>query len=170
LNNFSVSVPICELIFVAILHCFLLTRSRKAERGDISNRCTAKILTFFFSQQLAALLIVRQVIGNIKESALPYFLEQFRLAKLSFEMFGALSPSEEAKKDIGDKEKDDSKEAILPNEQSDDTSKEDKEPPQDGANSAEKDGDKKDRALSQAELEGALFKVSIVCILQTGKN
>ncbi|KAF4530758.1 hypothetical protein B566_EDAN007980 [Ephemera danica] len=53
-------------------------------------------------EQLAALLIARQVIGNIKESALPYLLEQLRLAKLSFDMFGALSPSEEAKKELGD--------------------------------------------------------------------
>ncbi|CAH1392682.1 unnamed protein product [Nezara viridula] len=45
-------------------------------------------------EQLAALLIARQVIGNLKESALPYFMEQVRLAKMSFEMFGALSPSE----------------------------------------------------------------------------
>lgn len=50
------------------------------------------VKTFF--QQLAALLIARQVIGNLKESALPYFMEQVRLAKMSFEMFGALSPSE----------------------------------------------------------------------------
>ena len=33
--------------------------------------------------------------GNIKESCIPYILEQFKLAKLSFELFGALSPSEE---------------------------------------------------------------------------
>ncbi|XP_073999029.1 anoctamin 8 white walker isoform X2 [Rhodnius prolixus] len=48
-------------------------------------------------EQLAALLIARQVIGNLKESALPYFMEQIRLAKMSFEMFGALSPSEAEK-------------------------------------------------------------------------
>lgn len=39
------------------------------------------------------LLITRQIIQNIKESALPYLIEQFRLAKLSFDLFGALSPS-----------------------------------------------------------------------------
>ena len=44
-------------------------------------------------QQLAVLLITRQIIQNIKESALPYLIEQFRLAKLSFDIFGALSPS-----------------------------------------------------------------------------
>ncbi|KAE8743203.1 hypothetical protein FOCC_FOCC011183 [Frankliniella occidentalis] len=49
-------------------------------------------------EQLAALLIARQVIGNLKESAFPYILEQWRLAKLSFDLFGALSPSVENKK------------------------------------------------------------------------
>lgn len=52
-------------------------------------------------QQLAALLIARQVIGNLKESALPYILEQLRLAKLSFDLFGALSPSVESKISLG---------------------------------------------------------------------
>lgn len=44
-------------------------------------------------EQLAALLISRQVIGNLKESVLPYILEHLRLAKMSFELWGALSPS-----------------------------------------------------------------------------
>ncbi|VEN36989.1 unnamed protein product [Callosobruchus maculatus] len=43
-------------------------------------------------EQLAALLIARQVIGNLKESALPYMLERMRLAKMSFDMWGAMSP------------------------------------------------------------------------------
>ncbi|KAF2360317.1 Anoctamin [Trinorchestia longiramus] len=46
-------------------------------------------------EQLAALLLVRQIVGNIKESCVPYFMEQLRLAKLSFDLFGALSPSQE---------------------------------------------------------------------------
>ncbi|KAI5710315.1 hypothetical protein M8J75_007605, partial [Diaphorina citri] len=50
-------------------------------------------------EQLATLLITRQLIGNIKESALPYVQEQFRLAKLSFDLYGALSPSEAKKSD-----------------------------------------------------------------------
>jgi anoctamin-8 len=109
-------------------------------------------------QQLAALLIARQVIGNIKESALPYFLEQLRLAKLSFDMFGALSPSDEAKKDIGETDSGDSK-------TEDDSPKEDT--PNKGGEleasiQADKEADKKARNLSQAELEGALFKVSIL--------
>ncbi len=41
------------------------------------------------------MLIIRQLIGNIKESALPYVVEQMRLAKLSFDLFGALSPTDD---------------------------------------------------------------------------
>lgn len=33
------------------------------------------------------------MIGNLKESVLPYILEHLRLAKMSFELWGALSPS-----------------------------------------------------------------------------
>ncbi|XP_053620466.1 anoctamin-8-like isoform X2 [Plodia interpunctella] len=44
-------------------------------------------------EQLAVLLITRQVIGNLKESALPYLIENLRLAKICVEVFGALSPS-----------------------------------------------------------------------------
>lgn len=35
---------------------------------------------------------------NIKDSAFPYFMEQIRFAKISFDMFGALTPSEEPAK------------------------------------------------------------------------
>lgn len=45
-------------------------------------------------QQLAALLITRQLMRNIKESAFPYILEQIRFAKISFDLFGALTPSD----------------------------------------------------------------------------
>ncbi|SPP90034.1 anoctamin-8 isoform X8 [Drosophila guanche] len=45
-------------------------------------------------EQLAGLLISRQIIGNLRESALPYFVEQYKLAKLSFNMWGALSPTQ----------------------------------------------------------------------------
>lgn len=48
-------------------------------------------------EQLAGLLISRQIIGNLRESAYPYFMEQLKLAKLSFTMWGALSPSQEMK-------------------------------------------------------------------------
>jgi anoctamin-8 len=101
------------------------------------------------------------VIGNIKESALPYFLEQLRLAKLSFDMFGALSPSDEAKKDLGEAESGDSK------TEEEDSSKE--EAAKDvgeleASVQPDKDADKKARNLSQAELEGALFKVRFFLI------
>ncbi|CAB3226043.1 unnamed protein product [Arctia plantaginis] len=44
-------------------------------------------------EQLAVLLITRQVIGNLKESALPYVIENLRLAKICVDVFGAISPS-----------------------------------------------------------------------------
>lgn len=46
-------------------------------------------------EQLAGLLISRQIIGNLRESAVPYFMEQLKLAKLSFNLWGALSPTQE---------------------------------------------------------------------------
>lgn len=53
-------------------------------------------------QQLAGLLISRQIIGNLRESAIPYFVEQWRLAKLSFNMWGALSPTQSVNRSILD--------------------------------------------------------------------
>lgn len=47
-------------------------------------------------EQLAGLLISRQIIGNLRESVFPYFMEQLKLAKMSFVMWGALSPTQEA--------------------------------------------------------------------------
>lgn len=85
-------------------------------------------------EQLAALLIARQVIGNLKESALPYVLEQLRLAKMSFDLFGALSPSE-AKKELTSCPAEDNSEASTTNKSA-------------GTN----------RSISQAELESSLFK------------
>lgn len=46
-------------------------------------------------EQLAGLLISRQIIGNLRESAFPYLMEQLKLANLSFRMWGALSPTQE---------------------------------------------------------------------------
>lgn len=46
-------------------------------------------------EQLAGLLISRQIIGNIRESAFPFFMEQLKLAQISFSMWGALSPTRE---------------------------------------------------------------------------
>jgi anoctamin-8 len=90
----------------------------------------------FVLQQLAALLIARQVIGNLKESAMPYVLEQMRLAKMSFDMFGALSPSE-AKKELPSNETEEHR---------------DKSPTDKPTGTS--------RSISQAELESSLFKVT----------
>lgn len=46
-------------------------------------------------EQLAGLLISRQIIGNLRESVYPYFMEQLKLAKISFIMWGAMSPTQE---------------------------------------------------------------------------
>lgn len=46
-------------------------------------------------EQLAGLLISRQIIGNLRESVFPYFMEQLKLAKISFVMWGALTPTQE---------------------------------------------------------------------------
>ncbi|XP_053958995.1 uncharacterized protein LOC128863716 isoform X1 [Anastrepha ludens] len=53
-------------------------------------------------EQLAGLLISRQIIGNLRESAIPYFIEQWKLAKLSFNMWGALSPTQDINRTIMD--------------------------------------------------------------------
>lgn len=91
---------------------------------------------------MAALLIARQVIGNLKESAVPYVIEQLRLARLSFELFGALSPSE----------------ARPP------PSQESEEVQQGGKDNEEKEDrsdskSKQPRNVSQAELESSLYRV-----------
>lgn len=49
---------------------------------------------------MAGLLISRQIIGNLRESAIPYFIEQWKLAKLSFAMWGALSPTQDVKESL----------------------------------------------------------------------
>ncbi|XP_059220438.1 platelet binding protein GspB isoform X3 [Stomoxys calcitrans] len=53
-------------------------------------------------EQLAGLLISRQIIGNLRESAIPYVAEQVRLAKLSFNMWGALSPTQDNNRSFAD--------------------------------------------------------------------
>ncbi|EDW51804.1 GM15927 [Drosophila sechellia] len=57
---------------------------------------------FILPQQLAGLLISRQIIGNLRESAIPYFLEQWKLAKLSFNMWGALSPTQNVTRSLAE--------------------------------------------------------------------
>lgn len=43
-------------------------------------------------QQLAALLITRQVIGNIREAVLPYVMEKIKLFKIGYKVVEAMSP------------------------------------------------------------------------------
>jgi hypothetical protein len=50
-------------------------------------------------QLLAALLITRQVMGNIKEALIPYVKQQLRFAKISFDLYGAISPTNPDKND-----------------------------------------------------------------------
>ncbi|XP_046621598.1 anoctamin-8 isoform X5 [Neodiprion virginianus] len=99
-------------------------------------------------EQLAALLIARQVIGNLKESAVPYLVEQLRLARLSFELFGALSPSE-ARPPPGEEE--------IPDSENAREAKERKRNPEDDAK--EENRGKGKRNVSQAELESSLYRV-----------
>lgn len=56
-------------------------------------------------EQLAGLLISRQIIGNLRESVFPYFMEQLKLAKLSFIMWGELSPTQESAQPISNDSK-----------------------------------------------------------------
>lgn len=98
-------------------------------------------------QQLAALLIARQVIGNLKESALPYLLEQMRLAKLSFDLWGALSPTG-SRAPPG-----------MPPEKRQDSEEEQPPLPTDRPDS---EANVK-RTISQAELESSLYRVIVAC-------
>lgn len=82
------------------------------------------------------------MIGNLKESAVPYLIEQLRLARLSFELFGALSPSEARpapgqENEAAQREKD--------NEEKEERSTD--------------SGKSKQRNVSQAELESSLYRV-----------
>jgi hypothetical protein len=48
---------------------------------------------------LATLLITRQVVGNIKESLIPYAKKHFKLAKMNYDVYGAFTPTGNEKKD-----------------------------------------------------------------------
>ena len=93
---------------------------------------------------LAALLITRQVMGNIKESIIPYFKKEMKLAKLSFDLYGALSPTTEDKK------------------------LEDQEEKENLSSSSPKI--KKDRILSQVELESSAPDVSFFLLTSSNYN
>ena len=83
------------------------------------------------------------MIGNVKESLLPYIIEQFKLMKLSLDFHGAVTPNEEDTKDL--------------------TS--------DGSSQSKDDADPKkneklnkaSRSISQTELECRKQKVRIPC-------
>ncbi|XP_051172555.1 anoctamin-8 isoform X3 [Leptopilina boulardi] len=94
-------------------------------------------------EQLAALLIARQIIGNLKESAIPYLIEQLRLARMSFKLFGALSPTET--KETLVKETEEQPEISLNNETDEKEKKELKK-------------GKQPRNVCQAELESSLYR------------
>lgn len=93
-------------------------------------------------EQLAGLLISRQIIGNLRESAWPYMMEQWKLATLSFKMWGALSPSQEKPAiDISGSEK------------------EKKESPDKTATVAsDAQSQTPKRSIGQAEIESSLYK------------
>lgn len=62
--------------------------------------CFTYVCFFFFClQQLAALLITRQVVGNIKESLIPFLTETLKLANLGAD-HSVLTPSESDQKDV----------------------------------------------------------------------
>ncbi|CAO1355953.1 unnamed protein product [Diamesa hyperborea] len=65
-------------------------------------------------EQLAGLLISRQIIGNLRESAYPYIMEQWRLATLSFKMYGAMTPTKEMLPSIDDEKKPETEPIVPP--------------------------------------------------------
>ena len=71
--------------------------------------------------------------GNIKEAVIPYFKKEIKLAKMSFDLYGAVSPSEETA-----------------------TNKKD-----DDANIADNEV-KKERIVTQVELESSAPPVSLL--------
>lgn len=81
------------------------------------------------------------MIGNLKESALPYMLEHMRLAKMSFDLWGALSPMATRQPpgtDSTEEAPTDSKDPQLAPDQTNIK-----------------------RSMSQAELESSLYKVRL---------
>lgn len=152
INNIFQSVSVCQLFLITILHRILSPRSRKTEGSKLrkeiipknSKISLLKVTKSFIIQQLAALLIARQVISNLKESAIPYIIEQLRLARLSFELFGALSPSEARSPPVGKEE---------------DKNREKQEPIVPESEEKEEVKGKQPRNVSQAELESSLYRV-----------
>lgn len=90
------------------------------------------------------------MIGNLKESAVPYVLEHLRLAKMSFDLWGALSPTVDDKRALPGAEED----AVAAAHVEQEKKKATDEKKCGGQASAK-------RSMSQAELESSLYKVMI---------
>ena len=96
---------------------------------------------------MAALLITRQVVGNVKESLIPYIKQHFKLAKINFDMYGAVTPTTPAAATtLADHKKDDDANCPAPTEEEE-------------ATCAAKTGNSlvppKERNVSQATVEGS---------------
>ena len=117
----------------------------------MSNRTFFTSNLYFHLQLLAALLITRQVVGNIKESIIPYAKKHFKLAQLSFDRYGALSPTDnKANTEITDTSPSSAIESTIENQQCED---------KDVVNGVDnKSGSP--RSFSQVECESSAPKVS----------
>lgn len=87
---------------------------------------------------MAGLLISRQIIGNLRESAYPYIMEQWRLATLSFKMYGAMTPTKEMLPSLDEAKKPETEPIV---------------PPTDRPSTPK-------RSIGQAEIESSFFKVT----------
>lgn len=123
-----------------------------------------------FPQQLAALLITRQVIGNIREALLPYVIEKIKLFKIGYKMVEAMSP-ETLEKQIRQLEENERKstssadgaeeESPQGNESRTQSSEDDKAETRKVCDE-EIEEVKTGLTLSQAEVEACMKKVSIL--------
>lgn len=96
-------------------------------------------------EQLAALLITRQVIGNIRESFIPFIMEQFKLARMVHHKYGL---EEEFDNDAKSVAKNDSGSEVEMSENEENTL----------AKGMEENQNQQKINLSQAEVEGAMYK------------
>lgn len=85
------------------------------------------------------MLISRQIIGNLRESAYPYIMEQWRLATLSFQLWGAMTPTKDQAQPTAEEIKKNDPEPEKPAADQPPTPK---------------------RSIGQAEIESAYYKVS----------
>ncbi len=76
------------------------------------------------------------MVGNVKESLLPYIGKQFKLAMLSFDLFGAISPTTDGAEQLDP----------VSEQQSDHATN-------------ESTGEQQTRSVSQAEVESSLVPV-----------